>query len=109
MWEVYSTQAPLPYYTMCGLFFHVCKSKIMKNSEKEKETEKKKNNPTAVCVLHSRYFFWFAKKISEVSLGGRGMGIFWEKPFKVKASEKKNKKEILDFKIHSTSGRVSVF
>ena len=48
----------------------------MKNSENEKETEKKKNNPTAVCVLHSRYFFWFAKKISEVSLGGRGMGIF---------------------------------
>ena len=64
---------------------------------KKKETEKKKNNPTAVRVLHSRYFFWFAKKISEVSLCGRGMGIFWEKPFKVKASEKKNKKEILGF------------
>ena len=25
------------------------------------------------------------------------MGIFWEKPFKVKASEKKKKKEILSF------------
>lgn len=35
--------------------------------------------------------------MSEVSLCGRGMGIFWEKPFKVKASEKKNKKEILGF------------
>lgn len=47
------------------------------------------------CIVG--FFFWFVKKISEVSFCGRGMGIFWEKLFKVKVSEKKNKKEILGF------------
>lgn len=42
-------------------------------------------------------FFCLQKNKWSEPLRHWGMGIFWEKPFKVKASEKKNKKEILGF------------